>query len=253
MKKTENSVNTIAVIQARQNSKRLHEKCFKTLMGKAVLSHIIKRAQAIEGISQVIVATGDANANKDIIALAESEGAVALPGSETNVLERYYNASQLYDCDYIVRITGDNPFTDVDYANMAIEYAIETDADLASVTNIPLGTAVEVIKKEALADCYQNASEAHHFEHVTPYIKENEHLFNICRKPVYIYNNIPDLRLTIDTKEDYELACELYNALYNEDSIFSLHQILNHLRLFPDMALINSEIKQRPMTHCENG
>ncbi|MDA3900126.1 MAG: hypothetical protein PF637_06355 [Spirochaetes bacterium] len=253
MTNSDSQTNIVAIIQARQNSKRLFEKCFKELSGKAVLTHIIERAQAIEGISHVIVATGDAKKNQDIIKLTEDSGATTFAGSESNVLERYYMASQLFPCDYIIRITGDNPFTDVDYASMAVQHAIESSADLSSITNIPLGTAVELIKREALNKCYHNANHTHHLEHVTPYIKENPQLFTISRKPVYIYNNIPDLRLTIDTEEDFQLASELYSALYTEQSFFSLHQIFNYLRLYPEMVHINSAIKQRPMTHFENG
>lgn len=242
----------VAIIQARQNSKRLHEKCFLHLAGIPLLAHVILRAQAIKGVSEVIVATGNKQENQGIIALATQYGATPFCGSEENVLKRYYTSAQQYSADYIIRITGDNPFTDVDYASMAVGYAISNNADLASISGIPLGTAVELIKYEALELAYLNAEKPHQKEHVTPYIKENVQSFTIMRKKETVYNSQENLRLTIDTEKDFKLASTLYSALHVKGEIFSLHNILNYLRLYPEIGAINRDVQQRPMTHFED-
>ena len=137
------------IIQARMQSKRLPGKAMLDLAGKPVIAHVIERAKSIEHVDKVVLATGSAHENQQILDLASSMDIEAFSGSESNVLERYYMASEKYGGEYIVRITGDNPFTDVEYASMIVDIALESKFDLCALANMPLGTAVEVIKKDA--------------------------------------------------------------------------------------------------------
>ncbi len=239
-----------AIIQARINSNRLPGKTIKKLCGKPVLAHIIERAQNIENVSSVIVATGNEKNNRSILKLAEDYGALPFSGPDDNVLKRFYEASLLTGSDFIMRITGDNPFTDVYYGSLAVEHALQSEADLSSITGIPLGTAVELIKKTALERAYHESTEYYHKEHVTPYIKENPGSFSIIRKPVHLLHNIPDLRLTIDTYEDFEFAEKIYASLY-QGKPFSLTEVLDFLNNNKELLSINKDIHQRPMTHFE--
>ncbi len=233
-----------AIIQARMASKRLPGKAMFELAGKPILAHVIERAKAMENADKVVLATSTHEDNKPLINLALSMGIDCYSGSPDNVLERYYIASEQYYCEYIVRITGDNPFIDVEYASMVVDIALESKCDLCSLDNLPLGAGVEVIKKEALDQAYRNSHEPYHFEHVTPFIKEHPELFSIERPPVKIKKAAGKIRLTVDTAEDYELAKILYSNLY-KGSPFPLSDILNYVKENPDILKINSRIKQR--------
>lgn len=245
---TNTNDSVIAIIQARMNSSRLPGKTLKELNGKPILAHIIDRARRIKGVSAIVVATGNPEDNIPILDLTEKMGALPFTGDDNNVLKRMYDASQRYKSDFIIRITGDNPFTDVDYGSLAVEHAIETQADLSSVSGIPLGTAVELIKSSALEQAYRKADKPHQLEHVTPYIKEHPEEFSILRKHVDIYNMTDNLRLTVDTDDDFTLAQEIFQRFQNR-SDFSLHEILNYIRLRPELLNINCSVVQRPMTH----
>ncbi len=244
--------NVIAVVQARMDSSRLPGKAMIDLAGKPMLYHVLQRSRAIKGVEKVILATCPGEDNRQLIELAQSMEIDTFIGSEDNVLERYYEASEKYKPSHIIRITGDNPFTDPDYATMILNIAIESNADIASIPNLPLGVAVEVIKKDALEKAFYFSERAYHREHVTPYIKEHPELFNIERHPVNINTPSNSLRLTIDTPEDYELATILYNELY-EGTPFSLQSVLNFIFINPDLVKINNHIYHRPMTHSSNG
>lgn len=239
-----------AIIQARMTSKRLPGKSLMPLAGKPLMAHVIERALAIEGVGKVVVATATGDENKPLIELAESMGVEYFVGSPTNVLERYYEAAEKFGGDYIIRITGDNPFTDSEYATMALEVGIESGCDLCSLSNLPIGTAVEVIKREALIDAYHMSSTPYQFEHVTPYLKEHSELFTIERYPVQVNNPFENLRLTVDTEPDFRLACIIYDALYKGKQ-FPLVQVINFLTEHPEHAAINSNIVQRDMTSFE--
>ena len=239
-----------AVIQARMTSKRLPGKCLLELGGKPMIDHVIERASAIIGVSKVILAVPDSSENLLLVERAERLGADYFMGSENNVLERYYKATEKTEADYVIRITADNPLTDPDYASMALEIASESEADLCSISNIPLGTGSEIIKFSALKEAYENADRPYHFEHVTPYIKEHPELFTIERHPVDIDSFPEDLRLTVDTEEDYSMMKEIFRKTYN-GNIMKLRDIIKLLKTNPDIAEVNRNIVQRKMTHYE--
>jgi len=242
-------VNAIAIIQARIRSERLYEKSVLPLCGKPMLMHIIERAAAIEGISKVIVATGDRTANRKIAGIT-GDSAEVFFGDEFDVLSRYYLAASPHKPDYVVRVTGDNPFTDVGLASVALSKAVAAAADLASVSDTPLGTAVEIIHFEALREAFENASTDYQHEHVTPYIKEHPGHFTIQRFDPPENLKRPSIRLTVDTAEDFSLAKIVYERLY-QGSYFPLSQVLQLLDEEPQLLQINGGIQQRPMTHSQ--
>lgn len=240
-----------AIIQARMQSKRLPGKAMLNLAGKPILYHVIERTKAIEHVDKVVLATSIGEENEPLIALATSMGIETYAGSQDNVLERFYIASEKFGGEYIVRVTADNPFTDIDYASMIVDIALESKSDLSSPANLPLGAAVEVIKKDALNQAYEMSSEPFHFEHVTPFIKEHPELFSIERTPVKIKKSAAKIRLTVDTPEDYNLASILYDNLY-KGSPFPLSDVLNYASEHPEIIKINSKIKQRPAVHSSS-
>lgn len=241
----------VAVIQARMRSKRLPGKAMLDLAGRPLLAHVIDRAQHIEGVDAVVVATSIGEENAPLIELARSMGADVFVGSVDNVLERYYLSAVEFGGDFIVRVTGDNPFTDPEYASMAVEIAMESSADLCSLTRLPLGTAVEIIKREALEEAYRLHDKPYHREHVTPYIKEHPELFRIERPAANIRNPYPNLRLTVDTADDFRLASAIYDALY-QGGIIPLAEIIQYLKKHPGLLELNAGVAQRPMSHAEN-
>ena len=238
-----------AIIQARMQSKRLPGKSILPLAGKPLISHVIERTRAMRGIDQVVVATCEGN--DDLVNCARDCGAETFVGSEHNVLERYTLASREFGGDYIVRVTGDNPFTDTGYGSEAVAYAIETESDLSSLSGLPLGAGVEIIKRTALESAYRESTTPYHLEHVSPFIKEHPERFSIRRKTVEVANPFKNLRLTVDTPEDYSLACRIYDELYRGE-IFPIADVISFIEKNFSLIEINKDIEQRPMTHSES-
>jgi len=228
------------------NSTRLPGKAMMDLAGKPLVYHVFERIQKTRGVDRVVLAT--CSGSEKLIGLAESTGIDVFVGSEDNVLERYYLASERYGGDYIMRVTGDNPFTDPGYAAETVQMIIEAGADISYFSNLPLGTGVGMIKKSALAAAYEHSDQPHQLEHVTPYIKEHPETFKIEIRKIDFHNPFPNLRLTVDTPEDFELAASIYRHLYRGGP-FPLADVIAFLEQNPDLAAINRNIQQRPMTH----
>lgn len=244
-------MKSIAVIQARVSSTRLPGKALKDLCGHPLIFHVIERAKKIKGVDHVILATGERAENRPLIEIAESLGIDHFTGSENDVLSRYWKSVENINCDYVIRITGDNPFTDDYSASKALDYAIKENADHCYTAGIPVGTGVEIIKKTALEKAYKNGLSPYHREHVTPYIKENPQIFKLTKYTSKKKNPFPDLRLTVDTDEDFTLAELLYKALYKGTPI-TLAEVLNYVKMNPSVIEINRDIEQRPFTHSSN-
>lgn len=235
-----------AIVQARMASTRLPGKALANLSGQSLLFHVLKRASKIQEVSATVLATSKNEENSPLILLADGMGLNTFAGSENNVLSRYCKAAEQFPADYIIRITGDNPFTDIDFADKTVELAKKTNADLCSFSNLPLGTAVEIVKTKALFKALEKATKPYQLEHVTPYIKENPDQFKVVHKNADFQNPFPNLRLTVDTAEDLELAQLLYTALYRAEP-FGLDAVIDYIKTHPELIDINSHVEQRSM------
>ncbi len=237
-----------AIIQCRMQSTRLPGKAMLPLSGIPLIQHVIDRIKAINEVTTIVMATCWGNENNVLIDIARAAGINHYVGSIDNVLERFYNIHAIYGGDYIMRVTGDNPFTDPEFASKAAQVAIRENPDLCHIDNLPLGTGVGMIKGSALSIAYEKSHMPYHFEHVTPYLKEHPDIFRECSIPVDINNPFRYLRLTVDEPEDYQLAEQLYNGLYHGNP-FSLRDVISYLIENPHLISINESITQRPMTH----
>lgn len=239
-----------AIIQARSSSSRLAKKVLKPLpFGSdiCVLQQVIRRVLKSELLDEVIVATSTNEEDLDIVDVAKKENVPYYCGSLDNVLERYYNAAVLNDLDVIVRITSDCPCMDSNVIDKIIQNHLDLNADYTSNSlkeSFPRGIDVEVINFNVLKRAYFEASENYEKEHVTPFIyKSHPDEFKIN---LYVQNeDNSDIRITLDTPQDYTLLCCVYDNLYDNDNYFSLNDVLELFDKKPWMKSINKEIIQK--------
>src|SRR6056297_2582956 len=115
-RKPMNEPRVTAIIQARMQSTRLPGKVLKPLAGKPLIAHVISRSKEITPLHRVVLAVPDDTENRPLLALADTMEIESFAGSNQDVLARFYMAAEKFGGDYIVRITGDDPFTDPGYA-----------------------------------------------------------------------------------------------------------------------------------------
>ncbi len=242
----------VAIIQARMQSTRLPGKSLLPLSGRPLIAHVIERSRMIDGVCAVVLAIPDDADSGGLERAGREAGAEIFKGSADDVLDRYYQAMRLFNADYVVRVTGDNPFTDPGHASETLGRAFRLSTDLCAPSDLPLGTAVEVIKSAALERAWIEAGEPHHREHVSPFIKERTERFFIERFKTGCRSPFQDIRLTVDTDEDYRLASRLYDALHRGRP-FPLDEVLAFLENNPSLIEINRHVEQRTMRHSERG
>ena len=240
-----------AIIQARVSSIRLPEKILKELpyrSGITVLEQVIRRLSKSQKLDEIIIATTTEERDDLIIEIAKKQRVKWFRGSNKDVLSRYYLAARKNDIDLVVRITSDCPCIDAKIMDLVISKHMEVMADYTSnclVRTYPHGLDVEVFNFNALEKAYKKAKKDYEREHVTPYIYRNPQIFKIqeIKAPEELY--APDIRVTLDTEEDYALLCAVFDYLYPENEYFNAYDVVNLFREKPWLKLINKKIVQK--------
>lgn len=241
-----------AIIQARTSSTRLPRKVLKKLpygSGITVLQQVIRRLRKSKKLDEIIVATTTDNADKEIVNIAKDENVKWFRGSKNNVLSRYYGAANKNNLDIIVRITSDCPCIDPEVVDLVIEKHITSNSDYTSncfKRSFPHGLDTEVISFSALKEANSTAREDFEREHVAPFIYQTRpDLFKISLVEAQKTLSAPDIRITLDTEEDYALLCAVFDYLYHTNEFFGVKEIIDLFKRKPWLKLINKKIIQK--------
>lgn len=243
-----------AIIQARMASGRLPGKAVLPLNGLPVIKHNIRRAQSASIIDEVIVATTFHKSDDLIKEYATEAGAKVYRGSEDDVLGRLYRASKETNDDVIVRLTGDNPLVPTELIDEVGKYVLNNSADYASnkiQRTFPLGMDAEALTLQSLAEVHEETRDPYYREHATKYFREEKNEFeiqNVAVNDVYgesISGFSPNIRLTLDEANDYELFNNLYEKIPYE-TILDARETVEFI-IEKDLQKINSNVDQNTL------
>ena len=222
------------------------------LAGRTVLDHTIEHVRSCSLLDGVVVATTTADCDDVVVAEAVRCGAGVFRGSESDVLERYYQAAAEVSTDVVVRVTSDCPLFDGQLLTKMLERFQEKTPDgiIDYLSNslkrtFPRGLDAEVFTFAALKCAYENATTPAEREHVTPYLYRHPERFSLQN-----YSGDRDLsahRWTLDTREDYEMINSVYENLYCPGNLISTSKVLEFLACRPDIAALNIHIEQKKL------
>jgi spore coat polysaccharide biosynthesis protein SpsF (cytidylyltransferase family) len=210
---------TILITQARLGSTRLPGKVLKEIKDKSLLQIHLERLKRCKSISEIIVATTPNAEDEIIYDKAIAWGVSASRGSESDVLDRFYQAAKNKGVDWVVRVTSDCPLIDPLLVDQVVDFVQKNDKDYGAniiVENYPDGQDVEVFKFSALEVAWKNAKLVSEREHVTPYIRNNSdvkggNLFSAINYPSDF--DFSKIRMTVDESKDFELISILIKEL----------------------------------------
>lgn len=245
----EDCVKTTAILQARMGSERLPGKVLAPLCGAPMLARTIDRLRLARAVDEVVVATTDLAEDDPIDDYCTHHlGCFVFRGSADDVLARYHLCAEDRGSDIVVRVTGDNPAVDPAVVDEALRVFFDSDHldFLRFREGLPLGVGVSVFTARALARAHREANDAECREHVTPYIKQNGHIFAV-KQAECIGRDYSGIRLTVDTIEDLQTMRALYSALM-EDPAFSWQDAVSYLEGHPE-AVMNSGVSQRQIAY----
>jgi spore coat polysaccharide biosynthesis protein SpsF len=244
-----NPKRVVVIIQARMGSSRLPGKVLADIQGEPMLTWVVERCRLASRVNEVIVATSSDSRDDPIVSFCEQQGYPVLRGNESDVLDRYHQAANLYKAEVIVRITGDCPFIDPDLIDEAVKAILESKPPVDLVVNrlpwertYPIGLDVEVCIEEALETAWFEAQEAHQRQHVMPFIYEHPERFSILQ--LNADKDYGAMRWTVDTIEDLQFVRQVASLL-GERECFRWRDVLQVLDAHPNLQEINAEVNHK--------
>jgi len=222
-------MNTYFIIQARTGSTRLSNKMIMPFYEDLTIPQVIINKLISNNIQphNIILATTDSSKD-DILAKTISQtGCRLFRGNEENVLKRFIDSAEYYNCDHFFRICADNPFLNYHFITEILknvdtkihDYVSFTMSDGTPAIRTHFGFFSEFTTLKTLKKVVSLTSKKIDIEHVTNFIYSNPDQFslNYIEIPKIIQDN-NWLRLTIDTIEDFETAQSIFREIpYSDD------------------------------------
>lgn len=237
----------MTVIQTRMGSSRLPGKVLLPVMGSPLFVQQVKRVCAAALSGTIVVATTTDVSDDIIETICNAEGILCYRGHATDLLDRHYQVGLQYRADAVIKIPSDCPLIDPAVIDRVIGCYLENTDRYDYVSNLhpatyPDGNDVEIMHFAALEDAWKNASRPLEREHATPYLWEHPEKFSIGNVTM---EGHPDYsmehRFTMDYEEDYLFIKAVYEALYENNPLFSVTDILALLEERKDIYAINRQ------------
>ncbi len=237
-------MKTAIMITARLKSTRLPMKVIKPIKGRPMIGHMLDRLKLATKPSRIIIATSTVAQDDPLEEIALLEGVDCFRGDPDDVLVRLTRAAQKFGLDTIVSCTADNPFVDPEYIDLLVDRHHSEQNDRTDIEGLPWGVFSHAISVAAMERACEIKADSD-TEVWGGYFSETG-LFQLGKLPVTDPDVVwPDLRLTVDTPEDFALVSAIFDELYKPGEVFSLKEIVALCRRRPQLVLLNSTVVQK--------
>ena len=230
------------LIQARTGSSRMPNKVLEPFHdGRSMLELLVRRLRNRPGYPLVVATTREPEDD----AIEEACAAWDVPvhrGETDDVLARFLDAAERFEVGTIVRVCADNPFLPWSVVEDLVlrgpaeaDYVGHEAAPGLPVIRSHLGLAAETMTLEALRRAGAAAPPADR-EHVTKYRYEHPGTFEVVLLPLPAeVAGLGEVRLTVDTPADFEIASELYARTADSAGEPDLRSLRNLLDSRPEL------------------
>jgi spore coat polysaccharide biosynthesis protein SpsF len=169
----------------------------------------------------LIVATTTDKSDDVIEREARRLGVDCYRGHYTNIVKRLYDAS--YGHEYLIRVTGDDPFTDLNTMKYMLSTAQDLGFDYVYPKNLIRGCDCEIIKRKFLSKIMD--------KYDTEDFESLEYLLHTGKTNPYeapkAYRDT-STNLTVDTEDDWRLSKIVQKKLYGDISIQKIVELFNN-------------------------
>lgn len=193
-------------------STRLPGKVALRVGDKCVLEWVVHRVRLAQEGGTIAVVTSVLLQDDAIEALCSKIDIPCFRGSELDLVDRYRSVARSFQADAVVRVTADCPLLDPALLDTLVETHRRENADYVSMDGVPRGFAQETFSATALERVWKEATLPYDREHVGPYVFGTPSKFRTIMLPPPPEIARPELRITLDTEQDFELLEGLYHA-----------------------------------------
>jgi spore coat polysaccharide biosynthesis protein SpsF len=264
-------------------SSRLPGKVLLDIAGLPMLALVVERTRRAKTVDEVVVATTTEPDDDPTAALCRERGYSFYRGSQHDVLDRYYQAAQIFNAEIIVRITADCPLIDPQVIDQTVNALLGTTNPGSGILTCILppggmGKQLPSSDSESLSEvkmdfdftanrlpppwgrtfpigldtevCTFRVLEIAWKEAQQPHHREHVMPYfyeNPDRFRVLLVNHRTDygkFRWTVDTAEDLELVRRIFTRFPGRLD-FSWLEVLDLFEREPALAQINTQVQHK--------
>jgi glutamate-1-semialdehyde 2,1-aminomutase len=236
-------MKTVAIVQARLGSTRLPGKVLRHAAGAPLIVHMLRRLAAARRLDEIVVATTDSRVDDRLADMLSASGIKVYRGSESDVLDRYYQAARASEATHVVRVTGDCPLIDPVLVDEVVGALQEGGEDYVSNNyppTYPDGLDTEAFTFAALERAWKEARAQVEREHVTPFIKNG---VQFRRRNLSHHTDLSAGRWTVDEPEDLEVVRGVFEHFAPRND-FSWQEVAALEAARPEMFAANRGTKR---------
>jgi spore coat polysaccharide biosynthesis protein SpsF len=217
-------LTTLGVVQVAPSSTLPALKANRGFEGKSLLEWVVRRVTDSQGLSGVIV-VAPAGPEGDVVADLVPPDVPLFRSSRTDALGQLSDALITYPCTGVVHVGNDQPFVDPDSIDQLVGRANEYPncdyigyclRDGRPTIQSSLGMFAEYFEAKALLTADREARHAEDRQQVSRYLYSRPERFAVRMIRVPSALDRHDVRLRIDTAEDWENAQQIVDALGDE-------------------------------------
>jgi len=229
----------VLVIQARMGSIRLPGKSLMNLAGKPLVGRVLERVLRCNRVDDFVLAIPNTIENDPLSDLAKQYGVNLYRGSESNLVDRYYQAAKTFNATIVGRLPADNPIPEPYEIDRIIENHIQSShafsSNLSEVygNGYPDGIGAEMIDFTALEVVWKECKKSERKEHVHLNFfdyknqKQVDKRFSIGTIQCPENFRRPEIILDVNTQEQYEFIKQIYEHFYYSNPYFHITDIIN--------------------------
>ena len=229
------------LILVRTASTRLPKKALLKIDNTPMILKLVERLKIVKN-SKILICTTKLRSDDDLVTTLKNHHLNVFRGPSKNILKRILLASVQYKIKQCVVVEADDLFCDPILIGKTCKQMTKTNNDIIIWRNLPFGITPVGLKLKNLKKIIEE-TKIKNSDTGWKEILIKSGFFNVqflderrkglCR---------PEIRLTIDYKEDYNLAKMIYKKL---GSKFSLEDIIKMFDENPELLKINQMTQKK--------
>lgn len=219
----------IIAIIARLKSNRLQRKVLLPFKNDVLLFDLMRRLEVSDKISKIILATSYLEEDSELVREANKRGLPVYAGHPLSVIDRMLDLADQEKAGAVVRITGDNPFTDPVILDVMAELYLEHNLDYVRANNLPFGVSAEIFSTSYLNKLYSSMENPHQSEYLTWFVMLDADARKGCVNVNYKNHDLKRVGYSVDYQEDYDRCQTVLSKIPKDDfNEITLHDIVEN-------------------------
>jgi spore coat polysaccharide biosynthesis protein SpsF (cytidylyltransferase family) len=233
-------MNCPIFVLVRTESKRLRRKALKKIQQKYLIQILLERLNKIG--NELIVCTTNLASDNKLVNFLESNNYEVFRGDGSNILLRLYSCAEFFQKKEFLVVEADDIFCDSKLIDITCKKIKEKQNELIIWEDVPFGSSPTGVKLNKLEKII-NKNKNHDVETGWISFLINSEKFNILKlKPREKSLHRPEIRLSIDYKEDLILAEKILKSIPDK---ISLKNIIHLLDKNPNWLKNNKDVMNK--------